>query len=148
MKYAALVISLLALMLVGTVRVQAHGIGTPQVINAPAGPYLISVWTDPDPLRMGEAHVTVAATEPETESPILDANVLVQLVWLDDPSVTLTAPATHENAALKIVYVAVFEPEQAGQWQGTVVVNGTEGSGKAVNFDMAVLPPTPVNWGW
>ncbi|MFQ5434012.1 MAG: hypothetical protein ACE5FD_03965, partial [Anaerolineae bacterium] len=117
------------------------------VINAPAGPYLISVWTDPDPLRMGEAHVTVAVTEPETESPVLDANVLVQLVWLDDPSVTLTAPATHENAALKIVYVAVFEPEQAGRWRGSVVVDGTESASEAVKFDFLVLPPAPVNWG-
>lgn len=147
LNHLALAISLLALIVVGAARVWAHGIGTPQVINAPAGPYLISVWTDPDPLRVGEVHVTVAVTDPATESPILDASVMVQLEWLDVPSVILTAPATRENAALKIVYVAVFAPEQAGQWQGTVVVDGTEVTSEVIKFDFLVLPPASVNWG-
>jgi hypothetical protein len=147
LKYVAWVIFSLAIMFASVTQARAHGIGTPQVINAPAGPYLISIWTDPDPLRVGEAHVTVAVTDPETESPVLDASVMVQLVLLDEPSVSLSAPATSENAALKIVYVAVFEPEQAGRWQGMVIVDGTEGTSEAVKFDFSVLPPAPVNWG-
>jgi len=147
LKYVVLAISLLAFMLAGTAQVQAHGIGTPQIINAPASPYLISVWTDPDPLRVGEVHVTVAITDPETKLPVLDARVTVQLVWLDEPSVTLNAPATHENATLKIVYVAVFEPAQAGQWQGAVLLDGLDSPGEAVRFDISVLPPALINWG-
>ena len=141
----ALVINLL-LMIVGVAQVQANGIGTPQLINVPTGSYLVSVWTDPEPLRVGEAHVTVAVTDPETDSPILDARVIVELMWLDDPSVLLTAPATHENVTLKIVYAARFEPPQAGEWQGTVLVDEPDGSGEAVTFDMLVLPVARINW--
>ena len=50
---------------------QAHGTGTPQLLNAPSGPYLLSVWTDPDPLRADEAHVVVAVLEPATREPIV-----------------------------------------------------------------------------
>ena len=39
------------LLFIITLVADAHGTGTPQLLNAPAGPYLLSVWTDPDPLR-------------------------------------------------------------------------------------------------
>ncbi len=146
LKYAVPAISLLALMLMVAAQVRAHGIGTPQVINELAGPYIISIWTDPDPLRVGEAHVTVAVMDSETESPILDARVLVELTWLDDPSILLTAPATRENATLKIVYVAIFEPPQAGEWQGTVLVDGPNGSGVVAPFTVSILSPARINW--
>lgn len=98
--------------------------GSPQKINEPAGPYLVSVWTDPDPLRVDEVHVTVAVIDPQTQAPILDSRVTVQLASLEEESVSFSAPATQENSRLKFLYVAVFEPPFAGPWRGTVIVDG------------------------
>ncbi len=147
MKCKILLVVLLALMWGSAARLWAHGIGTPQLINEPAGPYVVSVWTDPEPLRIDEAHVTVAVMEPETEAPILDAQVTVELVWLDDSSSRLTAPATREQATLKVMYTAVFAPPQAGMWQGTVLVDGPDGAGKVGPFVIELLPPARNYWG-
>ena len=40
--------------------IQAHGGGVPQLINAKAGPYRVSVCTQPDPIRVCEFHLTLA----------------------------------------------------------------------------------------
>jgi hypothetical protein len=58
------IIGLTLLLVVANTR--AHGIGTPRVVNQPAGPYLLSAWTDPDPLRMDETHVVVGVTNAAT----------------------------------------------------------------------------------
>jgi len=126
--------------------VQAHGLGVAQLTKAPAGPYAVSVWTDPDPARVGTLHVTVAVTEPVSQAPLLDAEVNVELVSLDDDSLILTAAATHENAVNQLLYEAAFEPPSAGQWQGIVSVTGPQGPGEAVRFNLLILPPAPINF--
>ena len=82
------------LLFIITLVAHAHGTGTPQLLNAPAGPYLLSVWTDPDPLRTDEAHVVVAVVEPATQEFIVsDVVVTVRLRLLADPTVELAATA-------------------------------------------------------
>lgn len=150
-KHPTFIVVLLILLLTlpeTPIHVRAHGMGTPQKINEPAGPYLVSIWTDPDPLRVDEVHVTVAVTDRQTQAPILDSRVTVQLASLEEESVSLSAPATQENSPLKFLYVAVFEPPFAGPWRGTVIVDGPDGSGEPVSFDIDVLPPAPFNWLW
>ena len=44
----------------------AHG-GRVQLAKVPAGPYLVSVWTLPDPPRAGSLDVSLAVMEPRTE---------------------------------------------------------------------------------
>ena len=66
----ALLVALLPALLLAA-RLAAHGMGKPQVLNEPAGPYLVSVWTDPDPLRADETHVVVGVTDPATRQPIV-----------------------------------------------------------------------------
>ena len=99
------------LLLILTIVVHAHGTGTPQLLNAPTGPYLLSVWTDPDPLRVDEAHVVVAVVEPVTqEFSVSDVVVTVRLRWLADPTVelatTLGVPVRCFFAPLPKVHLA------------------------------------------
>ena len=127
---------------------QAHGIGTPVEINVPSGPYLLSIWTDPDPLRVDETHVTVAVMKPETQEPIVaGVDVFVQLQSSTDPVVTRTAVASPDNSANRLLYAAIFTnlPEP-GLWQGVVSVVGSDGSGEDIPFSVEVLPPQPINW--
>ncbi len=38
----------------------AHGGGTPRLVNLVVEPYRLWLWTEPEPLRVGEAHFTIA----------------------------------------------------------------------------------------
>lgn len=132
---------------------RAHGGGVPQLTNADAGPYWVSVWTQPDPLRVGRSHITVAISEPtaaegdrrEAGSPVLDAAVQVQFKLLDGAGEALMVAATHEGAANKLFYEADLELPETGQWQVVVTVEGPDGAGSA-SFETQVAPPRPFDW--
>ncbi len=131
----------------------AHGGGTPQLANADAGPYWVSVWTQPDPLQVGEAHITVAVSEPgvahdghrEAGAPVLDAVVELRFERLDRPGETATALATHEGAANKLFYEADLAFPDAGHWDVRILVQGPDGEGSA-SFDSQVSSPNSFNW--
>lgn len=128
---------------------EAHGIGTPQVLNQPAGPYLLSAWTDPDPLRVDETHVVVGVTDAATNEPIVaGVEVAVTLTSTDDPAVTITqiAPADNVN---RLLYAAEFNGRlSAGRWQVTLRVSGERGVGEGVAFPVEVQPARGFNWLW
>ena len=133
----------------------AHGGGTPRLTNADVGPYWVSVWTHPDPLRVGKVHLTVAVSEPNTAggarreagAPVLDATVQVQFKPLDHTGETLIAEATHAGATNKILYEADLELPQIGRWQAEIAVTGPDGSGSAL-FEAQVSPPASFSWNW
>ena len=133
----------------------AHGGGVPRMTNVDAGPYWVSAWTQPDPLREGQAHITVAVSEPmkstdgrrEAGSPVLNALVQVQFRPLDREGETLLVLATHEAAANKLFYEADLELPETGRWQVIVQVEGPQGSGSA-SFEAQVSPPTGVSVTW
>ena len=91
MRRRAILIPLLCGLLLAlfmAARLGAHGIGKPQVVNERVGPYLISVCTDPDPLRADETHVVVGVTNPDTREPVVGGiEVTVALVSAADPAV-------------------------------------------------------------
>jgi len=129
--------------------IQAHGGGTPQLINAEAGPYWVSVWTDPDPIRVGEFHTTVAiseAPEPRTGTReagdlVLDAAVLVRVEPLSQGGETLVATATRDNAVNKLFYEADLTLPAEGQWHVDIQVDGAAGTGNA-SFDIDASSPS------
>jgi hypothetical protein len=115
----------------------------------------MSVWTQPDPLRVGQAHITVAVSEPgeaaggrrEAGAPILDALVWVELTPLEREDQTLAVAATHEGAANKIFYEADLDLSATGRWQVVIGVEGPAGAGSA-SFDVEVSPASALNWTW
>jgi hypothetical protein len=128
----------------------AHGGGVPQVTNAKAGPYRVSVWTQPEPLRAGEIHFTVAVSQPgsvdqEAGAPILNAVVELQLIpatGLDD---AVRVFATHDEAVNKLFYEADVDLLTAGVWQVVVSVKGPSGL-EQTEFTIDVLPASGFNW--
>jgi len=128
----------------------AHGGGVVQLANAEAGPYLVSVWTQPDPPKVGLWHVTVAVMEPpapgETSEPVLDAEVTIRLVSMEQNGEVLTAPATRQGASNKLFYEADLELPAEGQWQVEILVEGPAGAGSA-GFEITALPAASrINW--
>lgn len=126
----------------------AHGGGVPRVINEPAGPYLVSIWTDPDPLRVDESHVDVAVSWPDTREPLVSGiQVFVDLQNAADPSLRAREEATTAQSANKTIFVAVFKDlPVAGRWVGTVTVDGESGPSGPITFEVDILPPAPFPW--
>jgi hypothetical protein len=147
-----ILLGLALLLLLGIRPAVAHGGGTPQLTNAEAGPYLVSVWTEPDPIRVGELHVTVAVLEsPEPSSSgreggdlVLDATVQVDVKPVSREGQTLVAYATRENAVNKLLYEADLDLPSEGQWRVGIQVEGPAGIGSA-GFDIEAAPSSTIN---
>jgi hypothetical protein len=131
----------------------AHGGGTLQLTNVEVGPYRVSVWSLPDPLRVGDGHFTVAVSKPMTPGtapgaagpPVFDAKVELQLTPVKSDGQTYVVPATHESAVNKLFYEGDFELPTAGLWRVAVAVEGTG----AAAFEIEVLPPAGSQaWLW
>ncbi|MEZ4620844.1 MAG: hypothetical protein R2867_35780 [Caldilineaceae bacterium] len=71
----------------------AHGGGTPRLTDVAAGPYRVFTWTQPEPLRVGEVHLTIGlthdaahaitATDSAMTQPVTDAAVIVRFTPRD-----------------------------------------------------------------
>jgi hypothetical protein len=155
-----LLVALLAWLMLPT-PVLAHGGGTPQLTNASAGPYRVFVWTEPEPWRAHDAHITVAVTLPPPADAQVDESVLSNQLEqpVTDAHVTIRlAPATGGGAPIELVAVnqellggAYYEIDTelpaAGMWQVEIDVQGALGTG-TVSFATEALPPQRVNWLW
>lgn len=107
----------------------AHGGGTPQLVKQPAGAYALYVWTNPDPVRVGTMHVSVALVEPDTEEPVLNATV--QVTATPETGDPITSAATHDNATVKTYYETDMQIPQQGPWQVAVSYQAGDASGSA-----------------
>jgi len=136
----ALLVALLPALFLAA-RLAAHGIGKPQVLNEPAGPYLVSVWTDPDPLRADETHVVVGVTDPATRQPIVTGiEVTVAFTSADDPSLVVSRVAGTDSVN-QLLYAAEFNDRVSeGPWQVAVAVTGEQGAGRIAGFDVDIEP--------
>ncbi|MFW6067973.1 MAG: hypothetical protein ACOC9E_00175 [Chloroflexota bacterium] len=143
-RLTALIACLLALS-PSTSTARAHGGGTAQLTNEDIGPYWISVWTSPEPVREGTLHVTVSVAEPGEEGerqagpPVLDATVDLLLIPPEETMDAVSADATTEQSANKLFYEADMQIPAAGEWRAQIDVRSEEGSGQAA-FDLAVQP--------
>lgn len=128
--------------------VRAHGIGKPQQINVSSGPYLVSIWTDPDPLRVDEAHVVVAVMEPDTRRPLVeDVIVTVSLASSADSSQVVTGQADYSISTNRLLHAVEFNDLlRPGIWDGTVTVVGPFGPSEPVAFQMEVQGGRSANW--
>jgi hypothetical protein len=136
MKYLTFFGLLFMALILPIAAIEAHGLGRQQLERAEVGPFLVTAWTDPDPVRAdSELHVTIGI---EYENGLLlDAQVTVSAIHNDDPDQRETARATHENAVNKLHYEAPLRLEKGGRWQVTIAIADDEGDGQ-VSFDLDV----------
>lgn len=121
----------------------AHGGGTPQLIQAPAGPYEVYAWTNPTPVRVGTLHITVALTDPVTDKPVLD--VPVEVIASTPGGASVSSPATHDQATIKSYYETDLEISTEGPWQVTISFQAPQGPGE-VSFGVEVQARSFTNW--
>lgn len=129
--------------------VTGHGYGTPRVLNEPTGPYVLSIWTDPEPLRADETHVVVAVIDPATQALIVsDVTVTVRMQSLEDPAQSFTQVAGPDNTN-RLLFAAEFNDQvTSGPWQVGVSAAGAAGQGEEVNFEVPIEPARGFNWLW
>ncbi len=120
----------------GEINLRAHGIGTPQVLNAPAGPYLFSAWTDPDPLRVDETHVVMAVIDPETREIIVAGiEATISLISMDDPAIVYTEVAGSDYVN-QLLFAAEFNNRLTeGVWRVAISATGERGPSDVITFD-------------
>lgn len=118
----------------------AHTEGKMQLASAPAGPYKVTVWTSPEPARVGELHVAMAVVQAEDAAPVLDAKVLVKLQPVAGAGPALTSSATNDDATNKFLYEAILEPAEVGMYEVMVAVSGAGGESGEVSFELDLGP--------
>ena len=97
-----------------------HGGGTPQLTDAEAGPYRLFAWTEPEPWRVGEVHLSVAVTLPSPdgersdrlEQAVTDAEILVNFQPRADLTQSFSERAQNQSG-LNSVY---YETDTALRW--------------------------------
>ena len=148
-----------SLFFAGTGRVWAHGGGTPQLTSEQAGPYRVYAWTEPEPWRKGDVHISLAVTMPpptdtviddnlvanQLEQPVKDADVLVRFTAIDTPGEAIAVAAVPQEFMNGYYYEVDTTLPTAGAWSVEVDVTGPDGRG-TVDFAVDALTARTVNW--
>lgn len=101
-------------------------------LSQAAGPYTITVFSAPTPLRAGPIDLSVLVQPRDGGAPILDAAVSVALHSGD---ARLAQAATRAAATNKLLYAAPLLLPAPGRWEVAVSVNGEQ-----VRFAMDAEP--------
>jgi hypothetical protein len=109
------------------------------------GPFWISLFTTPAPLRPGRVDLSILLESEATHQPLLDA--VVHLVIAKDDR-TINLDATRAQATNKLLYASQADIPSAGRWNVKVVVdrNGQQGTAAGTLLILDPLPPILVYW--
>jgi len=126
----------------------ARGDGGVVQFNGPAGPFEVTIFTAPTPLRAGPVDISVLIREQTAQRPILDAQVAVQLVRGNATGPAVTAVATHAHATNKLLYAALVDLPAPGIWNIQVTVRrGAAAATVSQQLEVArALPPLLAFW--
>jgi hypothetical protein len=117
---AALIVSTLA-GIAPPRRASADG-GTVRLVE-PAGPFVVTVFSAPEPLRVGPVDVSVLVQDRTGGEPVLDARVSVEAIPpVGGETTPIRLEATRAQATNKLLYATAFAPDRAGTWALRVVV--------------------------
>jgi hypothetical protein len=145
-------IGLALLLVMGGEPLWAHGGGTPRLIDVAAGPYRIFAWTLPEPMRVGEVHVTIGLTAngasavgatDQLVQPVTDATVLVHFVPVAGDVAPIVRTATLSGVGA-VYYEADASLPTAEEWRVMIEVQGAAGTATA-EFAEVLLPARTVN---
>jgi hypothetical protein len=130
----------------------ARGDGGTVRLRERRGPYEITVFTSPTPLRAGPVDFSVLVQDADSGEPVPDARVKLVLTARDRPRGALHLNASPEMATNKLLQAAVFALPEPGWWDVTASVAGREGQGEQpVRFAFEAaepLPPWRTEWPW
>ena len=88
------------------------------VVRASAvdGPWRLTVFSEPTPLRAGFVDLSVLVQRTESDQPVLDATVSLMLEHPRADVSSILVEATRETASNRLLYSAEFELPEPGLW--------------------------------
>lgn len=119
------------------------------LFRSAAGPYKVTVFGEPVPIRAGAADISVMVQNSDS-STVLDAKVAIRLkIPSQEKIVELMAPATHDRATNKLLYAAHVTIPSRGLWDVAIDVTGANGATGSAAGQISVLPmQAPVSKNW
>jgi hypothetical protein len=112
------------------------------VFTQQSGPYIITLFSAPEPVRVGVADLSVLVQQASDRSPVLDAQVNLELTHAGFEALKFTA--THTAATNKLLYAADVPLSAEGAWHVALDVNGARASGTLEVH--AAQPPVIAYW--
>jgi len=137
-----LLVLLLLLPLINTARAD----GGVVLCRRKATPFDITVFSAEMPLRPGPADLSVLVEQTQEHSPILNAQVLIELEH--EAGVIIRTEATRSQARNKLLYCSLLTLPKAGHWKMMLhVVRGNEKADMLYDLVVTELPPVLIsNW--
>lgn len=112
----------------------AHADGGRLRLHQSAGPFIITLFTTPDPLVAGPADFSIAveraANQGSGQSLIQDADVTLILTPADNSSGRMVLTTSHAAATSRFLQAANFSLPHAGPWLVTVIVHRGNDTGR------------------
>jgi hypothetical protein len=107
-----------------------------------SGPFLVTVFASPEPLRAGPIDTSVLVQDARTGGIVLDATVDLEIQPLSGNSPRILTRATSEQATNKLLKAVRIDLPDPRSWELKVFVR--RGREEAVlNASLNVAPPTP-----
>lgn len=110
-----------------------------------AGPFIITVFTTPSPLRAGPVDVSLMIQSSENQQPVLDCVANVQL--RKEGSRSIGSEATHQVSQNKLFYAAPLNVTESGVWELEVAIWHGDVSA-SVSGPITVASSNPVLLGY
>jgi len=108
-------------------------------LHEPAGPFVVTLFTSPDPLTEGQADFSVAVERRETQGLVQDATVTLILTPVDGKEDHLVLRASHDAATSRFLQAANFSLPRSGVWRIAVIVQQGADVGRC-SGQIEVLP--------
>jgi hypothetical protein len=105
-----------------------------------SGPFVITVFAAPVPLRAGPIDLSVLVQTRDALDPVLDADVSIRL----DGASEMLAAASRSKAQNKLLYAAALHLPQPGEWKYTVSVRSVKGEAAISGGFQAGQPAPPL----
>jgi hypothetical protein len=145
-------LAVLAVVLV-PIRASAHTGGTLVLSEQPAGPYRLFAWVQPEPLQVGDVHLSVmvvkapadVAQPSALDQPLTDVQVTAHFEPVSQPDQAMTVPLPAQTGLGGFFYEADVRLPSVDLWRVTIDVTGAAGAGSAA-FERQVLAGRRVNW--
>ena len=137
---AAMAVLLIALAWIPDI-IQAHADGGAVQFEKSAGPFIVTVFTMPTPLRAGPVDLSLMVQSRDNHQPVLDCQAIVQL--RKEGATTIRSAATHEAAQNKLLYAAPVKVPESGLWELEVAIKHGDDSINVAG-EITVAPSNPV----
>jgi hypothetical protein len=106
-----------------------------------SAPFTITLFSTEMPLRPGPADLSVLLEQPDGHSPILDAQVFIELEH--EAGMMIRAEATRSQARNKLLYCSLINLPAAGHWKIRLHIRRGDTRAEMLSY-LVVAAPQPV----